>query len=225
MTARSRLTAMVLAVTALACGDIAAPVRDDLYEWRLIFPSGATADTVHFHWDQDDLPVRVWVEDVAGLPELMQRAVDTWEGIYLYREFQAELVSDSSTADVIVLGEFAPALRLGLTRLRSALAPQCSGATDLDVSPDLTQLRLPIRIFIDPVEGDIPNLERCLQLTTIHEMGHALGILAHSPDPADIMFANPDVEQPSERDRETAEALYHVPPTVTIVRAGAEPTE
>ena len=217
---RSRVAALALAsVTALACGDIAAPVRDDLYEWRLIFPSGATtADTVHFHWGHDDLPVRVWVEDVAGLPELMQRAIDTWEGVYLHREFHAELVGDPTTADVVVRGQFAPALRPGLTRLRSAFAPECSGATDLDVSPDLTELRLPIRIFIDPVEGDIPNLERCLQLTTIHEMGHALGILAHSPEPADIMFANPNVEQPSERDRETAEALYHVPPTVAVVR-------
>jgi len=214
-----RWPALLLAAgTALACGDIAEPLRDDLYEWRIIVGSGATADTVHFHWARNELPVRVWVEDVGELPAWMQRAIDTWESVYLYREFQARLVSDSSTADVIVRGTPAPAkVRLGVTRLH-ATAPECSGATDLDVSDDLTELRLPVRIFISPAEGDIPGLDRCLGLTTIHELGHALGIFAHSPNPTDIMYADPQVEAPSRLDRETAEALYHLPPTVTAVR-------
>src|SRR3712207_829966 len=98
------------------------------------------------------------------------------------------------------------------------MAPECSGATDLDVSPDLTELRLPMRIYISPVEGDIPGLDRCVSLTAIHELGHALGIFAHSPNPTDIMFTDPEVETPSALDRETAEALYHLPPTITAVR-------
>ena len=64
MTVPSRRLALGLAaVAALACGDIAAPVRDDLYEWRLEAPSfpGPGLDTLSFHWDQADLPVRVWV--------------------------------------------------------------------------------------------------------------------------------------------------------------------
>jgi predicted Zn-dependent protease len=216
--ARSPALALA-ALTALACGDIAEPLRNDLYEWRIIVPAGATADTVHFHWARSDLPVRVWVEPVENLPDFMQRAIDTWESVYLYREFQAELVADSSGADVLVRGTPAPPkAQLGITRLASALAPECSGATDLDVSPDLSELRLPVRIYIDPVSGDIPNLQRCLGLTTIHELGHALGIFAHSPNPTDIMYADPVVEQPSPLDRGTAEALYHLPPTLTVVR-------
>ena len=216
----ARRTALALAaLTALACGDIAEPLRDDLYEWRIIVPTAGAPDTVHFHWSQADLPVRVWVEPVADLPDLMQRAIDTWESVYLYREFQARLVSDSTEADVLVRGEPAPAkARVTVTRLNSALAPECFGATDLDVSPDLSELRLPIRIYVSPVSGDIPNLERCLGLTTIHELGHAIGIFAHSPNPTDIMYADPVVEQPSPLDRSTAEALYHLPPTVTLVR-------
>ena len=207
------------ALTLLACGDISAPLRNDLYEWRIIVPSGASADTVHFHWARSDLPVRVWVEPAENLPALMQRAVDTWESVFLYGEFRADLVADSTAADVIVRASAAPSkLQLGVTRLYSALAPECSGATDLDVSPDLTELRLPIRIYITPVSGDIPNLQRCLGLTTIHELGHALGIFAHSPNPTDIMYTDPTVEQPSPLDRGTAEALYHLPPTLSIVR-------
>ena len=215
-----RHAAVILGIaTALACGDIAEPLRDDLYEWRIIQGS----DTVHFHWARSDLPVRVWVEEAGDLPAQMQRAIDTWESVYLYREFQAQIVSDSTTADVIVLGTPAPAkLQLGVRRLPSALAPECFGATDLDVSPDLSELRLPVRIFISPVEGDIANLDRCVALTSIHELGHALGIFAHSPNQTDIMFADPEVEAPSRLDRETAEALYHLPPTITAIRVAEE---
>ena len=99
------------------------------------------------------------------------------------------------------------------------MAPECSGATDLEVSDDHTQLLVPIRIFIDPVlPEDEPATQTCLALTTIHELGHALGIFQHSPNPDDIMFADPRVEAPSAKDRATIEALYHYPPTLEPVR-------
>jgi hypothetical protein len=207
-------------LTALACGDIAAPVRDEPYEWWLEAPSvpGPGLDTLGFHWDKDDLPVRVWVEDTDGLPSHMARAIEVWEAAFLYGEFEATLVSDSATADVIVRGGV-PGSQLRMRRLHSALAPECIGITDLDIDETNTQLRLPIRLFIDPSSlPDDPGLEACLGLTSIHELGHALGIFAHSPDPEDIMFANPEVDLPSARDRRTAEAVYHTPPTLVAVR-------
>ncbi|MBA3257861.1 MAG: hypothetical protein H0T68_00145 [Gemmatimonadales bacterium] len=220
MSLRPHTTIAFAALAAVACGDIASPVRDDLYEWRLIVPAAVGTDTVHFHWEQEDLPVRVWVagDEVEALPSLMQRAIDTWESVYLYREFQAELVSDSNTAHVIVRGVPAPSKAVRSVRLPSALAPECDGATDLDVSPDLRELTLPIRIFINPrATPDTPGLGDCLALTSIHELGHALGIFEHSPNQTDIMFADPQVDLPSRFDRGTAEALYHLPPTIEAV--------
>jgi hypothetical protein len=93
------------------------------------------------------------------------------------------------------------------------------GATDLDVSEDHTQLRLPVRIFIDPVLPESePGTQTCLALTTIHELGHALGIFQHSPNATDIMFADPRVDLPSELDRGTVEAVSHYSPTLEPVR-------
>jgi hypothetical protein len=208
------------ALSAMACGDIAAPIRSDLYEWRLEVPAapGPGLDTLSFHWDRNDLPVRVWVEQSDDLLAHMGRAIDAWEAAFLYREFEGTLVSDSTTADVIVLsGAAGPSLRR--ERLHSAMAPECSGATDLDIDLDTNELRLPIRVFIDPQSlPDDPGLEACLALTSIHELGHALGIFAHSPNPEDIMFADPGVELLSDRDRRTAEAAYHTPPTLAAVR-------
>ena len=52
MSPRARLTAVAFAALTLACGDIAAPARNDFYEWRLEAPSatGAGTDTISFHW-------------------------------------------------------------------------------------------------------------------------------------------------------------------------------
>jgi hypothetical protein len=213
---------VVAALAALACGDIGSPVRNDFYDWRLVVLTESGSDTVHFHWARSDLPVRVWVaeDEVPDLPSYMQHAVDTWEAAYLYGEFKGELVSDSSSAQVIVRGVGAPpTAEARVTRLPSALAPECRGATDLDLTSDLTQLRLPIRIYLEPrVSPDTPGLTDCLALTSIHEMGHAIGIFAHSPNPGDIMFTDPQVELPSELDLGTAEVLYHVAPTIEAVR-------
>jgi hypothetical protein len=208
------------ALAAPACGDIGAPVRGDLYEWRLEAPSvpGPGTDTLSFHWGRDDLPVGVWVEDALDLPAHMARAIEVWESAFLYGEFDATLVSDSGTADVIVRGS-SPEDKLRGLRLHRALAPECAGATDLDIDVAAHELRLPIRVFLDPRSlPDDPGIQPCLALTSIHELGHALGIFAHSDDPEDIMYVDPEVDLPSDRDRRTAEAAYHTPSNLQVVR-------
>jgi hypothetical protein len=218
-TTSRRLLLGAAALAALACGDIASPERTELYEWRLFLPAeGGGTDTLSFHWDRSRLPVRIWAEDVAGLPGFADRAIGVWEAAFLYREFRGEVVSDSSTADILIFGTPAPSLTLGLQRMHS-MAPECSGATDLEFSNDNTELVLPIRIFVNPVLPESePATQTCLSLTTIHELGHALGIFRHSTNPGDIMLANPQVELPSERDRGTIEADYHYPSTLEPVR-------
>lgn len=219
---RRRLLTTLAAGTVLACGDIAAPVRNDLYEWRIFAPSttGPGIDTISFHWDRAALPVRIWVENTLDLPAHMTQAIEVWESMFLYREFQGTLVDDSTGADVIVVGSGPPGTKTrSALRLHAALAPQCAGATDLDVNDAHTQLRLPIRIYLDPRSlPDDPVIPDCLALTAIHELGHALGIFAHSPNATDIMFTDPQVALPSRFDQETAEAVYHYPPTIEAVR-------
>ncbi|MEZ0335983.1 MAG: hypothetical protein ACAI18_18490, partial [Gemmatimonadales bacterium] len=62
-----------------------------------------------------------------------------------------------------------------------------------------------------------PSLAGCLALTSIHEMGHAIGIFAHSVNEEDIMFTDPQVDLPSARDLGTAEVLYHLDSTIEAV--------
>jgi predicted Zn-dependent protease len=220
MSRRARWMAVGLVVGGAACGDIAAPLRNDFYEWRLIVASasGTGEDSLAFHWPHDRLPVRVWVENDASLPENVPKAIDAWRAAFLYGEFDATVVDDSSKADVIIRAGQAPGTQFSRVRVHSALAPECAGATDLDVSDDHTQLRLPVRIYIDPrSDPNAPNLAQCLALTTTHEFGHMLGIWRHSPVETDLMFGDPVVSGPSERDLGTAEVLYHLPANVQPV--------
>jgi hypothetical protein len=220
MTRRARWTALALVAAAAACSDIATPIRNDFYEWRLIVPSaaGAGEDSLTFHWPRSRLPIRFWVEDAASLPQNVPGAIAAWRKAFLYGEFDATIVSDSSTADVIVRASAAPGTLFDRARLHSALAPECSGATDLDISADHTQLRLPIRVYVDPhSDPAAPGLAECLALTTTHELGHALGIWRHSVVATDLMYVDPAVTAPSERDLGTAEVLYHLTPNVEIV--------
>ena len=71
MSRTSRCLAAAAALVAVACSDIGAPVRSDLYEWRIEAPAvpGPGLDTLSFHWSHAELPVQVWVEDAFGLPE------------------------------------------------------------------------------------------------------------------------------------------------------------
>lgn len=220
MTPRARWTAVGLVFAASACSDIATPIRNDFYEWRLIVPaaSGTGEDSLSFHWPSDRLPVRIWVEDGASLRENAPGAIAAWRKAFLYDEWDATVVSDSAGADVIVRAGAAPGTQFSRVRLHSALAPECSGSTDLDVSDDHTQLRLPVRVYVDPKsDPNAPGLPDCLALTTTHEFGHVLGIWRHSGVATDLMYADPGVTAPSERDLATAEVIYHLPSKLQVV--------
>jgi len=211
------LLGLVGATPLLSCADIGAPSRTIAYEWRRIVATAAGPDTLAFHWPESRLPVRIWAEDVLNLPVHVQQGLAKWEAAFLYGELQAELVSDSSVADIIVSSGIAPKGGFSITRLESSMAPECQGATDIELDAAGQQIIPPIRVYVDPrFAPSTPGLDMCMALTTTHELGHSLGIFAHSPNAEDIMFADPAVTDLSERDRATAELAYHTVPTLTV---------
>lgn len=212
------LATLVAGLAGLSCADIASPSRADAYEWRRIVSTGpGTADTLSFHWPRSRLPVRIWTEDSLNLPARVLDGVDRWKAAFLYGEFDAVSVSDSNSADVIVRAGVTVKGGFSMIRLAGSLAPECEGGTDFELPPGSREIQAPVRVFINPrFDPALPGVGECLDLTTTHELGHAIGIFAHSPDTTDIMYSDPSVPGLSTRDRATVERAYHIQPNLTV---------
>ena len=206
----------VLAVLVAGCSELVSPTRVSPYEYRQFVVNGPNdIDTLIFKWPRSFLPVRIWVADDEPLRAPVDSAIARWQGALLFGEFRAEIVSDSNQADVIVRNIPSPG-GIGLIRLEGA-APECTGATDIRTNAELTQVILPIRMYVWPRFAPThPGMPACYEITATHEMGHVLGIISpfHSPSAGDVMFSNPVLNGLSERDVATAETVYHVPATL-----------
>jgi predicted Zn-dependent protease len=205
------LAAAVAGLVALAaCADIGSPTRGDLYEVRQILGPG---DTISFHWPEERMPLKFWAKDTLNLALHVDSAIAVWQRQFLYHEFTGERVEDSANADVIVTIGSPP----GNGGVLLASADACQGATDIALDPETRVLTPPLHIYIAPrFLPDLPETQACFNIVAIHELGHALGILRHSSNPNDIMFSNPTVPLPSERDRNTVQVMYHWPMNVTV---------
>ena len=210
---RAAAAAMVVLPLLSGCSDIGAPSRADVYEWRAV----QGGDTLNFHWPPSFLPVRIWAEDQFSLPLYADSSIAAWRRVFLYHEWDAVRVADSAAADVIVRYGPPPAgddILLERFSMDSRAA-ECQ-ATTLPHVDDAREVHLPMHVYIAArFSPELPETQACLALTLSHEIGHTLGIFRHSPHPEDLMYSNPAVAGPSERDRNTAEVLYHTPANVS----------
>lgn len=208
---------LCILIAGQSCADIASPSRSEAYEWRLIQATGpGTTDTLSFHWPRSRLPVKIWAEDSLNLPTYVQGGIDKWKAAFLYGEFDAVRVADSNAADVVV--RLGPPVKLELDRIGlSGSAPECEGGTNFELPPGSREIQLPIRMFVNPRFAPLaPGVDQCLALTTTHELGHVIGIFAHSSASTDIMYFDPAVADLSRSDRATAELAYHTAPDLTV---------
>jgi hypothetical protein len=90
----------------------------------------------------------------------------------------------------------------------------CDGVTSF-VIDSTNAITAPIRVLLRVRLGfTAPQIAACMQRVAAHELGHTLGILSHSPATTDLMYGTPATATPTNRDRNTAQVLYHTPSTI-----------
>jgi len=216
---RAALLAGASTLVVLACGDGAGPARVEPYDWQLLIPfdsAGFQIDTLTFHWPPASVPVTIWVENQSGLPGHVSAGIALWRAAFPGGAWNAMISADSNTADIIVrhlpAGSAPGAVHRATRRL------SCEGATDVDTAATRFQLRLPMRVYVYPSVPGAPDINQCLAIATAHELGHSLGLLQHSPDPADLMYATPNATTPTDRDLASARAAYQATADMQPVR-------
>lgn len=210
---------IVVGLLLAACTDIISPPRVERYEYRkFVNDSEGELVALAFHWPRSALPVRLWIAPDDQLRPALLRAIAVWENTFLHGEVRMALVSDINQADIVVRNEVAGPKASSAIRIGS-LADECRGETSFIADVDAGTLTLPFEVYVwSRVGPSGPGLETCYELTVLHEIGHALGIFEHSVVPDDLMYADPQRNGLSARDRATIEAAYHLPTTLRLVR-------
>jgi predicted Zn-dependent protease len=168
-----------------------------------------------FHWPADRTPVRFWADPRGNMNELVQNAIAVWQRQFMYGEFTGVIVSDSAHADVIFT--WFDSVPPTVPPDNGAPVKACGGMTNTDSigADSVIHGAFQSTIQILHVGATAGQTEACVRRTTIHEMGHALGILNDlAPDSTDIMYFTPLVPVPSAADRTTMQILYHTTPNL-----------
>jgi tetratricopeptide (TPR) repeat protein len=161
-------------------------------------------------WTGERIPVKVYVADGSKIKayrseysELVKQAFADWQEA-APKELSFAFVTDEKDANVTVkwITDTADVVNL-------------SEGGDTKYGLDGKGMKW---AHIQLLLGDStprPITPAIMRWTTLHEVGHALGLLGHSPDPNDIMYINaPQLDtQPglSPRDKETMKKFYSAP--------------
>lgn len=189
---------------AAACTDAAAPRVDPpaydptqlsgglLYRW----PTGTT---IAIYVDPTSIGAGV---DLSGATSAGMAA---WKAALDGNQFAFRTAATAADADVIVHVSAAPRL-VGLAGC--AEPPAFAGGVTFFCPARDSALTLPLvggpgtgRVKLDiAINPAATNATNTLRALVTHELGHAVGIGGHSTDALDVMFAQPAVSVPSNRD-------------------------
>ncbi|MGH7460627.1 MAG: matrixin family metalloprotease [Longimicrobiales bacterium] len=197
--------------------------RNEVYDFRLVIGG----DSLVLRWPNASR-IRVYLNPATNpdldplLSESFRVGSTAWENAALYGDYQFAHVGAPEQADVIITWSGA------VLPVETGQCPQgyeeSFAFTTFCVTPERDRL-VPfplsdsdmasrVRFLVTIRESSATNATRVRSLV-VHELGHVLGIVRHSPNSQDLMFADPSTRQlPNTRDRVTVQVLYQTTPAI-----------
>ena len=208
------LAATVLGAAACSDGNLSDCLESNATRYAYHLPGDSTAV---FRWTTARMPVRVYADPTGALPENADSAMVLWVNAFRCGELTLERVADSNVADIILRNPAAmPPLPARAMTLFADSVGACLGRTDgaIDTTATPDSLLGPLRSYVTPNGSDPVAVAGCYRFTVAHELGHALGLLSHSGNAADLMHAVPKRRVATVNDRFTVQLLYQAAPTI-----------
>jgi predicted Zn-dependent protease len=201
--------ALALCAALVACDAPTVPAEGAAYD-----PTALTGFV--YHWGPGR-SIAVYVDPTAepasaDLRSAVSQAMSAWRRATFLGEVQFTLVDAPADADVIVRHSAAPR-RVGTAGCQPSDVG-AGGYTFFCVENDTPQIlpllegpagRVKMDIAIDRTAVDDDAQFRAV---VAHELGHVLGIGAHSSTADDLMFPSPRRLDPSVRDAQTLRSLF-----------------
>jgi tetratricopeptide (TPR) repeat protein len=160
-------------------------------------------------WPANKMPLKVYIKSgdgVAGFKpqytEILRTAFDEWSKAS-QGKVTFKFVDDGDGADILCSWTSDP----------SKLQTRANdGLTLVDADPTGVIQAATVLILTVPTNQLYGRSDKDMRSISLHEIGHALGLIEHSPNPADIMFFGgglADIKRDiTERDRQTLMRLY-----------------
>jgi hypothetical protein len=210
------LGAVALVAAAAACRDQSPGACLDPDGRPYDFHAPADTDII-FHWPAASMPLRVYAESASGVPQSTDLGAELWTRAVRCGELSFNRIADSLAADIVVRSPGAmPPAPPAAVRAAADSVGACTGRTDFDTLNG--GVVRPIRVYVvaNSSVADTAAVAGCYRFTVAHELGHALGLLSHSPTPGDLMHASPYRRLATANDRITVQTLYRTAPTLPL---------
>ena len=182
----------------------------------------ATSGSDIIRWDIKSFPLNVYIEKSEDIPQYyiqsIKNALAQWSSKTNFVKFK--ITQNEDEAKIII-------------KFQQNKENNCAGTNCKFVAahtePDVSKNSILDKMILtfsktNPLGKTYTQNE--IYNTAVHELGHTLGILGHSDNPNDVMFAEQNTNAPldyfksennilSKRDLNTLVLLYHLKPTIS----------